>query len=455
MAKKIYSLSEDQNKIISNMIFRDADFSEIAEGLNEYCPFSALKVSDYEIRHANFLADILDPMKPHGFGDLILRRVLEVLLCEAGKYDLLESLHKRDLYKVCVEREKKRIDLLIILPEFGERNKKLMLAFEIKIHSKEANNQLQRYNNDINDDYCDDKFDKILFFTTINGDTASSDGWISVEFGVIVDAISQALSGYKGNSLACQMTRKYVDLYNTRILGDHNWGDQISRLWSNYDDVLKLLKKSSGKNCDGLDEKYGLKNSNALKFLIKNNWSIHHEISNKIRSKEFLLELNNNIKNNPKFSRELILEINQFTKGHKYTSYRVEQWADIDFIKSNNGQSNQLISLGVDILEYGVYVKLEIGSVSENDRDKDLKSREKLYSKLKDIMNRRGSGNPHGNWTRIISKNVYRSEDLLELNNNYYSDSAKYNSMLNYLLRKISEELIDIALRADEKIRPS
>ena len=54
---------------IEDLIVNDSSFRRLEELLFRFCPFEAMGAVNAELRHANFLAYLLDPLRPHNFGD--------------------------------------------------------------------------------------------------------------------------------------------------------------------------------------------------------------------------------------------------------------------------------------------------------------------------------------------------------------------------------------------------
>lgn len=100
-------LIEDQ---LAEIPVGSSEFKELDKAVNQFCPFEAVGMARQEIRHAHFLAYILDPNCPHGFGDAVLRAVLETLLQEFSDVSSLD-LHLVDLSRATIRREWESIDL--------------------------------------------------------------------------------------------------------------------------------------------------------------------------------------------------------------------------------------------------------------------------------------------------------------------------------------------------------
>ena len=111
-----------------------------------FCPFEAIGMVHQEIRHSNFLAYCLDPVKPHGFGDRLLREFLFMVCAVAPeKFPDKLDLSLRSLDQVEVLREWHHIDLLIRVPSETPDTPELVVAVEQKIHAGEGEGQLERY----------------------------------------------------------------------------------------------------------------------------------------------------------------------------------------------------------------------------------------------------------------------------------------------------------------------
>src|SRR3990167_4503018 len=99
---------------------------ELPELLGKFNPFRILKMQDYEIRHSNVIAWLLDPKESHGLGAEILKKFIKVIKKDAQDglpciYRQLGNLKIKDLNKhgkgaVRIEREENHIDISIIIP---------------------------------------------------------------------------------------------------------------------------------------------------------------------------------------------------------------------------------------------------------------------------------------------------------------------------------------------------
>ena len=177
-------MNGDLIRQVSYLIMKDADFGVLSQKKDVYCPFEALGVARTEIRHSNFLADLITPTAAHGFGDSILKSFLEALLSHTNAAELLLDLHLSELSSATVMREWKHIDILIHLPR-GPSKADLVCAVEIKVESGEHGHQLKQYEIAVNNKWP--SANTFFFFLTPDYAQSSRQDWVDVPFSAILD----------------------------------------------------------------------------------------------------------------------------------------------------------------------------------------------------------------------------------------------------------------------------
>ena len=105
---------EKLRNLYSNLS-KDISFKEFNKILNEPNIFKILKISNYEIRHSNFLAWLLDPKESHGFEEEILKEFINQVLLMKNTSKREETVKKLNFHNVEIKREWKNIDLLVVL----------------------------------------------------------------------------------------------------------------------------------------------------------------------------------------------------------------------------------------------------------------------------------------------------------------------------------------------------
>lgn len=169
--------------------------------------FNVLSIEGQEIRHSNFLAWLLNPSETHGLHDSFLRG----LLLELN----VKNAYSLDLSDVVVEREKLHIDILL----YSSKLKKFLII-ENKTRTKDHDNQLKRYSNDIKS-YLPDYDGKFLYLTPSGEEPLEdelSEKWECISYKNIFDILKKIFEENKANLNIRQQI--YIDDY-LNVLKEH------------------------------------------------------------------------------------------------------------------------------------------------------------------------------------------------------------------------------------------
>lgn len=226
---------------LEQLLLEDADFRKLEHALKVFCPFEALGVERVEIRHANFLASMLDPYRPHGLGDKFLRSVLDTLLARsdapAGFSRL--RLHLMDLDDVEVRREWQHIDLLLVLGE-----QRLVVVFELKIDALESDGQLGRYREAVEARWPkggDGGWTHLYFFLTPDGAEPTDPNWRAISYDEVIDAVDGVLANIDSDGLAVAMLRAYAAMLRRNVMQDEELAAIAQALWQRHKEALEYL----------------------------------------------------------------------------------------------------------------------------------------------------------------------------------------------------------------------
>lgn len=146
--------------------------------------FSILKTERTEIRHSNVLAWLIDPYGNHGLGTQFAE-VFFVNISNAknGNKNFISKLILNGLDDLTVYREKDNIDILIV-----SNTTKQIVAIENKTGSGIHDNQLNRYEKIINEQYP--TYDKLLLYLDSKQDFADDIGkWQYVKYSVVESSL--------------------------------------------------------------------------------------------------------------------------------------------------------------------------------------------------------------------------------------------------------------------------
>jgi PD-(D/E)XK nuclease superfamily len=173
--------SNDQADL-ERFIVENDELFELEQHIGRFNIFDCLGIKNYEIRHSNFLAWLLDPNESHGRGCLFLNAILRDLLRESPPEDRLE-VHQSDMHRVRVLREFQHIDIVI-----KSETPLFVIAIENKIRSHERPEQLDEYCTIIKKLYPDVPT-KLVYLTRREDDKPSDKQWISYTYRRIYDTL--------------------------------------------------------------------------------------------------------------------------------------------------------------------------------------------------------------------------------------------------------------------------
>ena len=125
------------DSIALNSLIQSKELRELEERIESFNLFSALGVTEKEIRHSRLLARLLDPGEAHGEGIAYLKHFLHLVCAEDGD-DLSEYI--LDLWEFEVSCESDQID--IFLENYID---KFVCVIENKIRIDQHSGQLEKY----------------------------------------------------------------------------------------------------------------------------------------------------------------------------------------------------------------------------------------------------------------------------------------------------------------------
>ena len=230
-------MSDDLIQQISDLIMEDPDFQSLSQSRDVYCPFEALGAARMEIRHSNFLANLITPNASHGFSDMLLRSFIETFLSEADAKELVLELHLTDLSDAEIRREWRHIDLLVRIPRSHKPD--VVLVVEIKIESGESRGQLERYKKTIKETYP--SAETHFFFLTPDGTESSRPDWVDVAFSTILDAFENALKAGEGQPDARRMVELYIAMMRRHYVDNEKLNELASKIWQRHRSALEFL----------------------------------------------------------------------------------------------------------------------------------------------------------------------------------------------------------------------
>jgi hypothetical protein len=235
---------------LRDLLVANEDFDAIERAFNVFCPFEAVGMVRQEIRHSHFLAYILDPLRPHGFGTACLKALLLCVSKGGFKDSALSPLsaHLMNLELADVRREWRRVDLLIVIGA-----EKLIIAIELKIDSLEHYGQLSRYREAVKSEWPHaEGWRHEFIFLTKRGDQAEEPGWHNVELDGLITAFEGIYIKEIGVLSARSMLAAYTAMMRRHHLNDEGLQVIARRLWDRHREALDFLMENRPDTVDGV-----------------------------------------------------------------------------------------------------------------------------------------------------------------------------------------------------------
>jgi hypothetical protein len=154
--------------------------NDLQHRLTRFNIFTALNALDYETRHSNLLAWLLDPSAAHGFGAKFLEGLLSLIAQrmpergEAAKPGPILQ-YANGLQGAEVKREFKRADILVV-----DRTQRFVCLVENKIHTGEHSDQLTRYRRMVEQEFPG--YQHLFVFLTLRPEAPSDSDYISLTY---------------------------------------------------------------------------------------------------------------------------------------------------------------------------------------------------------------------------------------------------------------------------------
>jgi PD-(D/E)XK nuclease superfamily len=230
------------SKQLEAIVVADTDFHLLEQSFGAFCPFEALGAVYAELRHGAFLASMLDPFRPHGYGSRLLRAFL-ITAVRAGIDAGLNvsgltplNVHLLDLDDAEIRREWQAIDLVVVLPLA-----KIVIAIELKIDATQGPEQLSRYRKTVNRTWANPNWRRVLIFLTKNAEPPDDDAWIPVELSEIADAFESAAEVPGADPSARNLLKAYLSMLRRHHMENEDLSALAQRLWSRHPEALKFL----------------------------------------------------------------------------------------------------------------------------------------------------------------------------------------------------------------------
>lgn len=350
------------------------EFQTLAAQQDVYCPFESLKASRVELRHSNFLADILNPMGTHGFGEKVLRELLDLLFSNSGDHSLRLNISLSDIGRIEILREFHHMDIVVRLPDLQPR---LTVILELKVDSQEHGNQLKRYQKEAEILWPGSVLK--FFFVTPSGLTPTEPEWTPVGFTELVERLEFIVSNLSGNSSALTMLRAYIEMLRRLFVPNEELESLARKLWQQH--------------------------GQALDFLVDQKPSIMREVSTAVQSPDSFDAISGQI------YAQTGIRIAKESSSNTYLRMFVPAWGSLpDILGADFNTHGHLLVLECEFYGERIHIRMMIGRGNQEHR-------ENLYDRLRNSpkLDLGNSKKLTSQWTRLASTTIKRVKSPDEL----------------------------------------
>lgn len=221
-------------------------FQQLHRQINSFNTFKVLKLENYEIRHSNMLAWLLDPYENHGLQDYVIQKVLaSVLLHEdnaqhADKNKLIQLLQhsfiESHVYREVKTTAGRFIDIVIV-----NQQQKFAIVIENKYYSTESANQLDDYLQFIESELAG--FTIVPIYLTLDGEKPSNAAYFALSYEQIARILQSMLTLFHEQLPLPQYT--LIEQYHAVLQDRYELNDeqieQAIAIYQQFDQTIHAL----------------------------------------------------------------------------------------------------------------------------------------------------------------------------------------------------------------------
>ncbi|MGM0840273.1 MAG: PD-(D/E)XK nuclease family protein [Bacillota bacterium] len=224
------------------------EFAFLHQKFNKFNPLKVLRVDQYEIRHSNVLAWLLDPNGNHYMGDYFVKKMLSRLLTKPENEDKLSSIHflsymyasfsDLEVFREVKTDSNRFIDLVIKVP-----SEKLVILIENKFHAVEAKGQLEEYITYVQSKFDNDGYTIIPVFLTLRKDLPSLDKYWVLDYNDILEIIDTHIQLNKDamSDRIFDFLQDYIGILEEELVEDNDSIELALEVYKEHKGAIDLL----------------------------------------------------------------------------------------------------------------------------------------------------------------------------------------------------------------------
>jgi len=233
-------VNKSDKDLLEEFIINNKNLERLENIVNDFNIFTSLNLINNEMKHSNFLSWIMNPKENHNLKDYFLSSFLKVISMRASSLGIngpsIFDIDGWNFVETEVLREWRKIDILI-----KDDNHKLICVIENKIYSKEHSGQLRRYKKIVEVEYPD--YQKMFVYLTIEGDEASEDDYLSLNYQDIIKIITHIIDN-KSTSIGEEILifiSHYREMFRRYIMENSEIQEICRKIYSRHKKALDLI----------------------------------------------------------------------------------------------------------------------------------------------------------------------------------------------------------------------
>ena len=244
-------------KALLDFCVNNEDLNKLESLINAFNPLKVLRVSDYEIRHSNILAWLLDPNSHHGLGDTLFKNILlEILrsgaqdgiLRKGDGFPSIEDVINSDFNDLQVLREWRNVDVFAISP-----SNNLLFVVENKVYSSESDDQLTNHIEIVGKIYPDildipgipdKKYKRVFVFLTLDGTAPEkNDKFIPFSHGQIYKIVRSTVELRKDymHAKVYDFIQQYLLILEEKTMQNKEFVTLCENLYREHKDAIEAI----------------------------------------------------------------------------------------------------------------------------------------------------------------------------------------------------------------------
>lgn len=233
-------VNKSDKDLLEEFIINNKNLERLENIVNDFNIFTSLNLINNEIKHSNFLSWIMNPKENHNLKDYFLSSLLKIISMRASSSGInapsIFDIDNWNFIETEILREWRNIDILI-----KDDNYKLICVIENKIYSKEHSGQLQRYKEIIEEEYPN--YQKMFVYLTIEGDEASEDEYLSINYHDIIKIITHIIDN-KSASIGEEILifiSHYREMFRRYIMENSEIQEICRKIYNGHKKALDLI----------------------------------------------------------------------------------------------------------------------------------------------------------------------------------------------------------------------